>query len=80
MIEYYTGRYDNVSGFAIDRTVMDSLLIKWLGGNYLDIMTWKEKAQKYDEIIKRLDKFNKVEQAMEWTAWAAEIAKENKSR
>jgi hypothetical protein len=48
MIEYYTGRYDNISGFAIDRTVMDSLLLKWLGGNYLDIIGWKENSKNWD--------------------------------
>jgi hypothetical protein len=71
---------DNIAGFAIDRNMMDTWLKQIFEGDYQDIIEWREKAKKYDEIIKRLDKFNKVEQAMEWTAWAAEIAKENKSR
>ena len=68
---------DNVTGFAIDRTMMDAWLVQIFGGTWTEINQWKEKAKKYDEIIKRLDNFTKAEQAMEWTAWAAEIAKEN---
>ena len=40
-----------VSGFTIDRTVMDNLLLKWFGGNYLDIIEWKEKAKKWNDFI-----------------------------
>lgn len=47
---------DDVVGVAIDMADIEPILFKWFGGSYNDIINWKEKARKWDDLATPIDK------------------------